>query len=147
MPKGTIITRHNDSILITGNSLHVESMIKLFRELIKENREIWVDSFKKELYDICRTMVELEDQFIDLAFEQGGIKGLTADEVKKFVRYIADRRLLQLGLKTNYGVKRNPLPWYDEMLNSPEHSNFFETSVTEYSKGTTDGEWSDVWKT
>jgi ribonucleoside-diphosphate reductase beta chain len=126
---------------IRDESLHVESMIKLFNTLIEESPYIWVDNFKKELYDICRTMVELEDKFIDLAFKEGGIEGLTADEVKQFVRYIADRRLLQLGLKPNFGVKKNPLPWYDELLNSVEHTNFFEGRVTEYNKGSIEDDW------
>jgi len=124
---------------IRDESLHVEYMIRLFREFIAENPDIWVDSFKKELYTICRKIVELEDAFIDLAFEFGAVEGLSADEVKQYIRYIADRRLLQLGLKTNFGVKHNPLDWLDELLNSVEHTNFFENRVTEYNKGTMTG--------
>tara|TARA_R110002020_G_scaffold63410_1_gene169338 strand:- start:215 stop:445 length:231 start_codon:yes stop_codon:yes gene_type:complete len=48
-------------------------------------------------------------------------------------RYIADRRLLQLGLKTNYGVDENPLVWLDEVL-GVEHQNFFEGRATSYMK-------------
>ena len=84
-------------------------------------------------------MVDLEDKFIDLAFEQGGIQGLSADEVKMYIRHIADRRLLQLGLKPNYEIKDNPLPWLDWVLNGVEHTNFFENRATEYSKGSTTG--------
>ena len=62
--------------------------------------------FKASIYQTARDMVDLEDKFIDLAFSMGGIRGLSADEVKKYIRYIADRRLLQLSLKPNYGVKR-----------------------------------------
>ena len=126
---------------VRDESLHVESMIRLFRTLIEENPEVWTDDFKKELYDVARDMVQLEDDFIDLAFETGAIEGLDKEDVKKFVRYIADRRLLQLGLKTNFGVKTNPLPWYDEILNTVEHVNFFENRVTEYSRGTLTGSW------
>jgi ribonucleoside-diphosphate reductase beta chain len=124
--------------------LHVESMIKLFRTLIVENIELWTDDFKAELYQACRDMVELEDRFIDLAFGQGGIEGLTSAEVKQYIRYLADQRLLQLGLKTNYGVKNNPLPWIEDVLGSVEHANFFEATATEYAKGATTGSWSDV---
>ena len=84
-------------------------------------------------------MVELEDKFIDLAFGMGGIRGLSADEVKKYIRYIADRRLLQLSLKPNYKVKDNPLGWLDWVLNGVEHANFFENRATEYNKGTLTG--------
>jgi ribonucleoside-diphosphate reductase beta chain len=126
---------------IRDESLHVEAMTWMFREFIKENPWVWTDDFKKELYSICREMVDLEDHFIDLAFEQGGIQGLTAEEVKKYIRYIADRRLLQLGLKPNYGVKENPLEWLDWILNGVSHDNFFEKRSTEYAKaGTLKGE-------
>lgn len=124
---------------IRDESLHVEAMTQLFREYIQENIEIWTDDFKKEIYQACRDMVDLEDRFIDLAFEMGGIEGLTPDQVKEYIRYIADRRLLQLSLKPNYGVKRNPLGWLDWVLNGVEHANFFENRATEYNKGTLSG--------
>jgi len=78
-------------------------------------------------------MVELEDRFLDLVFEMGDIEGLTKEEVLQYIRYIADRRLLQLGLKPNYGVKDNPLLWLDEVL-GVEHQNFFEGRATAYMK-------------
>ena len=118
---------------IRDESLHVEAMTKLFREFIKENIEIWTDDFKKEIYQACRDMVELEDRFLDLVFEMGDIKGLTKEEGLQYIRYIADRRLLQLGLKPNYGVKDNPLLWLDEVL-GVEHQNFFEGRATAYMK-------------
>jgi len=124
---------------IRDETHHVESMIKLFKTLIKENPKIWRDKFKKTIYQTARDMVELEDKFIDLAFEMGGIRGLTSDEVKKYIRYIADRRLLQLSLKPNYGVKDNPLGWLDWVLNGVEHANSFENRATEYNKGATTG--------
>jgi ribonucleoside-diphosphate reductase beta chain len=118
---------------IRDESLHVEAMTKLFREFIKENIEIWTDDFKKEIYQACRDMVELEDRFLDLVFEMGDIEGLTKEEVLQYIRYIADRRLLQLGLKPNYGVKDNPLLWLDDVL-GVEHQNFFEGRATAYMK-------------
>ena len=61
---------------IRDESLHVEAMTQLFREFIQENLDIWTDKFKKELYQICREMVELEDKFLDLVFEMGDMQGL-----------------------------------------------------------------------
>lgn len=129
---------------IKDESLHVETMIKVFHALVDEHPEIWTDSFKKEIYQCCRDMVSHEDHFIDLAFELGGIEGLTKEEIKMYIRYIADRRLLQLGLKANYGVKENPLPWLDVMLNAKEHSNFFENRATDYGKGALQGDWNKI---
>ena len=118
---------------IRDESLHVEAMTKLFREFIQENIDIWPDNFKKEIYQACREMVALEDKFLDLVFEMGDIEGLTKKEVSQYIRYIADRRLLQLGLKPNYKVKDNPLGWLDEVL-GVEHQNFFEGRATAYMK-------------
>jgi ribonucleoside-diphosphate reductase beta chain len=118
---------------IKDESLHVEAMTKLFREFVHENIDIWKDDFKKEIYQTCREMVNLEDKFLDLVFEMGDIQGLTKKEMYEYNRYIADRRLLQLGLKPNFGVKDNPLPWVDEVL-GVEHQNFFEGRSTAYQK-------------
>jgi len=88
-----------------------------------------------------RTVVRLEDRFIDLAFELGPIEGLTADDVKAYIRYVADWRLKQLGLPALYGAKDHPLPWLTAILNGVEHANFFETRATEYAKAATGGAW------
>ena len=129
---------------IRDESHHVESMIKLFHCLLDEKPKVWNDNFKKTLYDICRDMVSLEDKFIDLAFSLGPVQGLTPDEVKQYIRHIADRRLLQLGLKPNYGVKDNPLEWVDWAVSGVEHTNFFENRATEYAKGAMTGTWADA---
>jgi ribonucleoside-diphosphate reductase beta chain len=130
---------------IRDETIHCEGMLEIFRTLVKENKGVWTDDFKKEIYDAARTMVALEDAFIELAFELGGVEGLNKDSVKQYIRYIADRRLLQMGLKTEFKVKENPLLWLEEMLNSQEHANFFETRVTEYQKSAIIGDWNTVW--
>jgi ribonucleoside-diphosphate reductase beta chain len=128
-------------------TLHTLSLIRLFKTFLSENPEIDTPQLKEELTQECRITVELEDAFIDLAYEQGDIEGLKAEEVKQYIRYIADRRLIQLGYDAIYFVTQNPLPWMDEMLNGVEHTNFFENRVTEYSKGTTQGTWDEVFET
>ena len=130
---------------VRDESLHTESIIKLFRTFVSENSEIWTEEFQRSLYVLCSEMVEHEDSFIDLAFELGGVEGLNGTEVKEYIRYIADRRLTQLGLQPIYRLEKNPLPWMDEMLNGMEHTNFFENRATEYSKAATQGSWEDVW--
>jgi ribonucleoside-diphosphate reductase beta chain len=130
---------------IVDETQHTENMIKLFRTYIEENREIWNDELKGRLYTIAEKMVELEDKFIDLAFQMGPMEDLTAEDVKKYIRYIADRRLISLGLKGQFKVKRNPLPWVEEMINAPTHTNFFENRATDYAKGSLSGDWGDVW--
>jgi ribonucleoside-diphosphate reductase beta chain len=130
---------------IVDETIHTESMIKLFRTYIEENKEIWNDELKGRIYTIAEKMVTLEDKFIDLAFQQGAMENLTSDDVKQYIRYIADRRLISLGLKGVFKVKRNPLPWVEEMINAPTHTNFFENRSTDYAKGALSGSWQEVW--
>lgn len=130
---------------IVDETIHCESMIKLFRAYIDENRDIWNDDLKSKIYTIAEKMVELEDKFIDLSFSMGPMKNLTADDVKSYIRYIADRRLISLGLKGIFKVKKNPLQWVEEMINAPTHTNFFENRATDYAKGSLSGSWEDVW--
>ena len=130
---------------IADETIHAESMIRLFKEFIKENNEIWNDELKGKIYTIAEKMVELEDKFIDLSFANAEMRELSAADVKQYIRYIADRRLISLGMKGIFKVKRNPLPWVEEMINAPIHGNFFENRVTDYAKGALSGDWGDVW--
>ena len=130
---------------IVDETQHAESMIRLFRTFVEENRDIWKDELKSEIYSIAEKMVELEDKFIDLSFSMGAMEGLSAEDVKRYIRYICDRRLISLGLKGIFKVKKNPLPWVEEMINAPTHTNFFENRATDYAKGALSGTWDDVW--
>jgi len=130
---------------IVDETMHAEGMIKLFREYVEENREIWTDETKGTIYTIATKMVELEDKFVDLAFQMGKVEGLRDTEVKEYIRYIADRRLISMGMKGIFKVKKNPLPWVEEMINAPTHTNFFENRATDYAKGALTGSWDDVW--
>jgi ribonucleoside-diphosphate reductase beta chain len=130
---------------IVDETQHCESMIKLFRTYIEENKEIWNDELKGQIYTIAEKMVVLEDRFVDLAFEMGDMPDLTANDVKQYIRYICDRRLISLGMKGVYKVKKNPLPWVEEMINAPTHTNFFENRATDYAKGALSGDWENVW--
>jgi ribonucleoside-diphosphate reductase beta chain len=130
---------------IVDETMHTEGMIQLFKTYIKENNEIWNDDLKGKIYTIAERMVELEDKFIELSFANGPMRDLSQEDVKQYIRYIADRRLISLGLKGIFKVKKNPLPWVEEMINAPVHGNFFENRVTDYAKGALSGKWDDVW--
>jgi ribonucleoside-diphosphate reductase beta chain len=132
---------------VRDESLHCEGMIKLFHAYAKETGAL-TDEVKADIAECCRTVVAMEDKFIDLAFEMGPVQGMTADDIKQYIRYIADWRLGQLGLPKIYGVAEHPIPWLTSILNGVEHANFFEARATEYSKAATKGDWhgdSGVW--
>ncbi len=129
---------------VRDETLHCLSVIRLFRTFVQENPEIWTEELKRDIYLICANIVDHEDAFIDLAFELGGVQGLDAGQTKEYIRFIADRRLQQLGLEPLFNIEKNPLPWLDEMLNAVEHMNFFEGRATEYSRASTGGTWEEA---
>lgn len=126
---------------IRDETMHCEGMSKLFRTFCQEHPRIVNDEFKHGIYKMVRQAVKLEDKVIDLAYQMGPTEGLEASEVKQYIRYIADRRLIELGLKPNYKVKENPLPWLEPLIGASSHTNFFEGVVTEYSADGLTGDW------
>ncbi|NQZ74711.1 MAG: ribonucleotide-diphosphate reductase subunit beta [Ekhidna sp.] len=130
---------------VRDEDLHCSSMIKLFKTFRDENPEIWDDNLKRAIYECARQMVQLEENFVDLCFAMGDIEGITKDEVMRFVRWLCDKRLVQLGLKPNYDETTvNPIPWLDDVLQLPDFVNFFEQNGTEYTKVGTTGSASDL---
>lgn len=130
---------------VRDETLHTNSMIWLFHIFVRENPEIWNDDLRNALRNACETIVEHEDAFIDLAFQfEGAIEGMTAQDIKDYIRFIANRRLRQLGLDELYDIHDNPLSWLDSALNNPELANFFENRATEYAKSATQGTWEEA---
>lgn len=125
---------------VRDETMHCDGMVQLFREFCKEHPRIVTDDFKQSIYQMFRDGVALEDQVIETAFADGEIQGLTAQDVKQYIRYIADRRLIQLGLKGNWKVTKNPLDWLEWVLNGDSFKNFFEGTVTDYNAAGMDGE-------
>lgn len=134
------MTQINDWSL-KDESLHVEGNAWLFRTWCKENPSEINDTFKRHIYSMAREIVEIEKAFIEFAFGSYEPPKLNKVDVKQYIEYIADRRLIQLGLKPNYNVTTNPLPWMDEITNGSVIQNFFEGKVTEYSVAGMTGEF------
>lgn len=133
---------------VRDESLHSEAGCWLFREFIKEYPEVWTDEVKKSVYEAARTTIELEDDFIDKVFQGCKIEGIDAKDIKQFIRYRANTKLGELGLKMNWknidqeAIKR--MAWFDLMTAGVEHTDFFAQKVTSYSKGHVD--FSNIWE-
>ena len=131
---------------ILDEQKHVEGLTQVFRTMIAENKSWWTDEIKSEIYATAELMTELENDFIDYVFGTNtNFRDLAANDLKQYIKYIVDRRLIALGMKGIHKVKTNPLPWVDEMIASQNHENFFESRATSYAKGALSGSWSDVW--
>lgn len=159
---------------IVDETQHTEGMIDLFKTFVSENINIpyrwWqsnpnirLDVLKTTIYTIAREMVSLEESFIDLIFkkystsqvstepkgsseESSSFLGLTPANLKKYIKYIADKRLIEMGYEGIFNISVNPLPKLEVMVAAPSHTNFFETRPTEYSTKAVTGSWKDVWK-
>ena len=119
---------------IRDETIHVEGMARLFHEYCLEYPQVVTDDLKAHIYRNYSVAVELEDALVDLVYGGKDIEGLSSSEVKTYVRYLANRRLLQLGMKPLYeDVEDNPLPWLDWIISGDRLKNFFEGRVTDYS--------------
>ena len=136
---------------VRDESLHCEGIIKLYHAWNRETGAV-TRAVRDDIVDVAQIMVGLEYKFIDLAFSLGEVEGMSAADIKSYVRYIADWRLTQLKLTPAFGyfaqeessyrqIRPHPLPWLVESLNGVEHANFFEQRATEYSKAASRGSW------
>ena len=126
---------------VRDESLHAESIIWLHNTLAREmgGRPPAVTD---DIVEVFQNQVRLEDAFIDTAFEVGDVPGISAPELKAYVRFVANWRLRQLRIGDVFDAPAtNPLPWLQAMLSGVEHQNFFEGRATEYSKAATSGRW------
>lgn len=126
---------------LRDETLHVEGNSWLFRTWCRENPSYVNDDFKKHIYSITRKIVRLEKNFIDFAFGSYMPPNLDKEDVKAYIEYIADRRLIQLGLKPNFKRKDNPLEWFDAITNGSSHQNFFEGKSADYDVAGMTGEF------
>ena len=121
---------------IRDETLHVEAMTKLFRTYLEENPNLVTDNLKSYIYTNFEQAVILENALIDLIYPKqvtsNSLTNLKNSDVKLYVKYLADRRLLQLGLKPIFKQKNNPLPWLDWIVSGDSFKNFFEGTVTDY---------------
>jgi ribonucleoside-diphosphate reductase beta chain len=124
---------------IRDESMHSAAGCWLFRTLSKEY-DIMNDEFKKKVYDAARLAVQLEDDFIDKAFEMGDVTGLAKHDLKQFIRHRANSKLKELGLKMNWKTidtqaVRNIDEWFSLQSGGSTLGDFFYERQTDYAKG------------
>lgn len=144
---------------IVDETQHTDGMISLFRIFLRENTDckcsrlfgcscIRKNVLKKTIYIIARQMVQLEDAFINLSYdkyaENEKFMNISKSNLKKYIRFIANKRLKTMGYDYIFNQKTNPLPEFEFMINAPINTNFFENRPTDYAK-TDNGDWGAVW--
>ncbi len=121
--------------IMRDESQHLNFGINIINTIKEEQPELWTPEFQARAIDLVKRAVVLEYTFAQEVFPKG-IFGLNADGFKKYIEYIADRRLARVGLPLQYNTA-NPFPWMSEAIDLNKEKNFFETRVTEYKTGGT----------
>lgn len=126
---------------IIDESMHVEGLTELFRIYVEENPSAVTVDLKQVVYETAREVVRMEDAFIDLCYSVDEPKKLAKQDLKDYIRFVCDYRMQQLGFKPQFGIDKNPLPFVEEITGDGVLGNFFETTVTAYSKDSLTGDW------
>lgn len=120
------------SFSIRDETLHCLSIIKLFKLYMKENN-LKLEDIEEQVRENCKKVVELEIAYIDLIFKNGDLPGLSKEELKLHIYYLANIRLNQLGFSSMFEGKF--LDWTKNFLYPKQLANFFESFETNYAKG------------
>lgn len=117
---------------IQDEEKHVEGNIAAVEDIRTDLTTAENIELDNHIYELTRRYVEAEHRFIDLVFEMGDQEGMSPEDMKKYIMYLANVRLDSLGLESIYDVDSNPLEWMSWMLSGRKHNNFFETKMASY---------------
>jgi len=120
--------------ILRDESMHCNFGIDLINTIKLENPHLWNKQFRDEIQALMQQAVELEYRYAEDTMPRG-VLGLNASMFKEYLRFIANRRLQQIGVDALYPGAANPFPWMSEMIDLKKEKNFFETRVTEYQTG------------
>ncbi len=126
---------------VIDESMHVEGLAEIFRIFVEEHPSVINGDFKKTMYETARTVVNLADNFIDLCYSVDVPRKLDKQDLKDYIRFVCDFRMQQLGFKSQFGIEKNPLPFIETITGDSVFGNFFEATITAYSKDSLTGEW------
>ncbi len=120
--------------IMRDESMHLNFGIDMINQIKVENPHLWTPEFQKEIIDLVMEGVQLEYQYaVDTM--PNGVLGLNQNMFSEYLRFIANRRLKQIGLPEQFPGAKNPFPWMSEMIDLKKEKNFFETRVIDYQTG------------
>lgn len=120
--------------IVRDESMHVNFGIDMINQIKRENPIAWDDDFQQEVIEMIKEGTELEIAYAIDSMPRG-IQGMNADLMADYLRIIANRRLVQIGLAEQYQTGKDPFPWMAETADLTKEKNFFETRVSEYRTG------------
>ena len=120
--------------ILRDESMHVNFGIDMINQIKIENPHLWDDEMRQEAAQMILEGTELEVQYARATMPRG-ILGMNANMMEEYLQFIANRRLVQIGLEEEFAGATNPFPWMSEIMDLRKEKNFFETRVIEYQTG------------
>ena len=120
--------------ILRDESMHMNFGIDVINQIKLENPELWTEEFQSEMIELIKTGVDLETRYAYYTMPKP-ILGMNANLFEEYIKFIANRRFVQIGLPEQYPGAKNPFEWMSEIMDLKKEKNFFETRVTEYKVG------------
>ena len=135
---------------VRDESLHSRMGCQLFRQMCEEDKTL-LEACRDDITEAALTMVKLEEKYIDKMFEMGDIEGISANDLKQFIKKRANEKLIELGyldlgsyFKYDEEAAGN-LDWFYHLTGGHTHTDFFAVRSTDYSKANEGEDFEDVW--
>ena len=113
-------------------SMHMNFALAVIETVRAEEPELFDADLAQQITAMIEEAVECEEQFARDLLGQG-VPGMSTTDTRTYLEFVADQRLMQLGLPRRYGAK-NPFAFM-ELQDVQELTNFFERTVASYQKG------------
>ena len=120
--------------ILRDESMHLNFGIDVINQIKIENPHLWDAQMKDEATQMILQGTQLEIEYARDTMPRG-VLGMNAAMMEDYLKFIANRRLTQIGLKEEYPGTTNPFPWMSEIMDLKKEKNFFETRVIEYQTG------------
>lgn len=120
--------------ILRDESMHVNFGIDMINQIKIENPELWDEEMQSTAREMILQGTQLEIEYaVDTM--PNGILGMSSESMTEYLKFIANRRLTQIGLEEAFPKASNPFPWMSEIMDLRKEKNFFETRVIEYQTG------------
>ena len=124
---------------IRDESMHSEAGCWLFRTLIEENPDLNTPELKAAITEAALLSLQLEVDFINKVYEMGDLEGCNKEDLISFIKHRVNTKMGDLGYEgVVNGIDPNALKrmkWFDSLSAGKQHTDFFASRVTNYSKG------------
>ena len=120
--------------ILRDESMHVNFGIDVINQIKLENPHLWDEQMQQFSRDMILDGTRLEIEYARDTMPRG-VLGMNANMMEEYLQFIANRRLVQIGLSEEFTGAKNPFPWMSEIMDLKKEKNFFETRVTDYQTG------------